>query len=299
MSEHLIGAVVERSPGPRYFESLRFAEIAPRRPLPKASVFAKWRAGAPEQARFTLRPPPETWRGTAGPFRDAPNKSEGAQWMARAHDALAADAIVLVTGTDLTPGPRDRERLATWAGHLAGGGKRRIVWQPGGLWDIDEAATFANSLGVVCAFDPLESPAPTGEIAYARVRAIGARSRLGEGLLSAIVESIAASDAATIYLAIESELGFKKARRVSELLADLREESGGTGVLRRGGGGIVIDLGDEEEDEEDEELDEDEEDEEDEELDEDEEADEDEDLDDEGDEDLDDEDDEDDEDEDE
>lgn len=272
MSEHLIGAVLERAPGPKYFESLRFAEIAPRGPLPRTSVLTRWREAAPEQARFTLLAPPDTWKSAAGPFRDDPSKAEGADWLARAHDALAADAIVLATGRDLTPGPRDRERLERWVARLGARG-RRIIWQPGGVWDTEEAASFAQKMGIVCAFDPLEGPAPAGEIAYARVRAIGARARLGEGLMSSIVDAITDAPAATVYLAIDADDAVKKARRALALLEETEAEGGGA-VLRRTGG-VAVDLGDEDEDEDDEDEDADEESDEDEE-DEDDEDDEDE-----------------------
>jgi len=106
MSTHLVGATLERAPGPRYFQTLRFAEIAPRRPLPRPSVFTKWRAGAPEGARVTLHVPTETWKGTAGAFRDDPKGHDGAKWITASADGLRADAIVLVTGRELTPGPR-------------------------------------------------------------------------------------------------------------------------------------------------------------------------------------------------
>jgi uncharacterized protein YecE (DUF72 family) len=253
MSEHLIGAVLERAPGPRYFESLRFAEIAPRGPLPRPSVLSKWKSAAPEGARFTLLAPAQSWRSESGPFREDPAKAEGAEWIARAHDALGADAIVLATGRDLTPGPADRERLARWAARLGARG-RRVVWQPGGVWDVEEAAIFAAKIGVVCAFDPLEGAAPAGDVAYARVRAIGARARLGEGLLSSIVDAIADAPASTVYLAIEADDAIKKARRAAAMLAENEAEGGGA-VLRRTGG-VAIDLGDEDEDEDDEDEDE-------------------------------------------
>jgi hypothetical protein len=143
MPTHLVGAVLPRAPGPRYFESLGFVEIAPRRPLPRPSVLSRWRTAAPEQARFTLLAPTETWKGSTGAFRDDPKSAEGARWIAQSADALGADAIVLATGADMTPGPRDRERLALWAERLRDRGKRTVVWCPGGLWDLDDAAEWA------------------------------------------------------------------------------------------------------------------------------------------------------------
>jgi hypothetical protein len=186
------------------------------------------------------------WRTSQGAFRDDPKTSAGAKWLIESGTALAADAIVVSTGADLTPGPRDRERLARWAGHLLSRSQRPVVWQPGGLWESEDAEALATSLGLVCAFDPLEGPAPAGPIAYARVRALGARARLGDGLLRSVVDVLSEASAETVYLAIEAEDAVRKARRTSDILEALAAGGGG-GQLRRAGG-LVVDLGDEDDD---------------------------------------------------
>jgi uncharacterized protein YecE (DUF72 family) len=218
MKRSLTGAVLERAPGPRYWESLALAEIAPRDPLPRASVLARWRREAPESARFTLLAPRDAWSSKQGAFREEKALAAGTRYVVEAADALAADAIVVATGKDVTPGARDRERLAKWIERLAEGGKRKVVWFPGGLWDVEDAAVAARAIGAICGFDPLESTAPPGEIAYARVRAIGARSRLGEGLLASIAETVQAAAAATTYVAIEAPDGPRRAKRLAQLL---------------------------------------------------------------------------------
>lgn len=255
MSELFIGAVLERAPSNRYYELLRFTEIAPRHPLPRPKVFSGFRSAAPSEAHFTLLAPPDTWKHTSGPFREDPRQSAGAEWLARTHDALAADAIVLVTGPTLSPSARDREHFVRWATWLKDTNRRRVVWQPGGVWDFEDAADFARKIGVVCAFDPLEEEPPPGEIAYARVRAIGTRSRLGEGLLTSILDTMTEADADTVYLAIEADDAIKKARRAVQLNRNLVE--GGGAVLRRTGTTSLEDLEDEDDDFEDEDEDED------------------------------------------
>ena len=54
------------------------------------------------------------------------------------------------------------------------------VWIPDGLWDLRTAVTFANELGVICAFDPLvRDPGQPPEVHYdlERVRALLADRR--------------------------------------------------------------------------------------------------------------------------
>jgi hypothetical protein len=249
-SERLFGAVLSRAAGPRYWESLRFAEIAPREPLPRPSTLKKWRNSAPEQARLAFRPPPGAWLRALGVPLDCGGK-EAMNWMRDAADALGADALVLETGRHLTPGPRDRERLARLVARLEGSVHRPIVWVPGGLWDSEDAAQLAASIGAICGFDPLEGPAPSGALAYGRVRAIGARARLGEGLLRAIVDVSAESSAASTWIALESEDGMRKARRASEMLAAI-DEGGAPSPRTR-----MADLADEDSDAFDDDADED------------------------------------------
>jgi hypothetical protein len=224
-SERLFGAVLVRAAGPRYWESLRFAEVAPRDPLPRPSTLGKWRRSAPEQARVTLLAPAGAWKAALGPSTDRA-ATEAARWIRQAAAAIAADAVVLATGKDLSPGPRDRERLARLVERLAGRGGCRVVWVPGGLWDREDAAQAAAAIGAICGFDPLEDAAPAGELAYGRVRAIGARARLGEGLLRSIADVVASATAGATWIAFESADGMRKARRATEMLAAIGKSGG-------------------------------------------------------------------------
>ena len=230
----LVGAVFPRVPGARYWSSLGIAELAPRRPLPRPAVLGRWRRAAPEGARLTLLAPTETWKGPAGALREDPGSSEGVRWLMAAADALAADALVLSTGAEITPGPRDRERLARFVGRLARG-RRPVVWLAGGLWEPEAAAEAARGFGAVAGFDPLEAQAPPGSLAYARVHAIGAHARLGEGTLARIAETLLAATAETSYVVLDAGEGPRRARRLAEMLA--------SGEIPRPGA-IELDAGD-------------------------------------------------------
>jgi hypothetical protein len=180
-------------------------------------------------------------------------------------DILGAIAIVLHTGAELTPGARDRGLLADFVERLKPSG-RMIVVDPRGLWEHEEAASFATSIGAVYAFDALENDAPAGDLIYARVRPMGARPRLTEGYIMMIAERLVS--AAEAYVSIDSENPLRDLKRLSAALAGLE---------------LAPDEDEEEEDDEDE--DEDDEDEDDEDKDEDDEDEDDEDEDDEDDED--------------
>jgi hypothetical protein len=153
-------------------------------------------------------------------------------WLAEAATAVGAKALVVPTLGEVRTGPRDRERLATYFGALTKAlPNTPMVWEPGGLWDAEEAEPFAAKLGVAYAFDPLDvppaplrvrelpKPARGGSIAYLRIKGIGARARLGEGALAVIIEAIASrADAETIFVAIESPRSVREATRLLQLV---------------------------------------------------------------------------------
>ena len=66
--------------------------------------------------------------------------------------------------------------------------------------------------------DPLEPPPGKRADVYARVRAIGVRSRLGDGLLSKIAENLLTLGAEEAFVAIEAGDATKRGRRLIELL---------------------------------------------------------------------------------
>ena len=84
------------------------------------------------------------------------------------------------------------------------------------MWEPDEFATRATELGAVPAFDPLLVPAPVvGPFQYARVRTVGQRARISEGLLYEIDQVLADSERA--YVAIESSQSFRRATELQAL----------------------------------------------------------------------------------
>src|SRR5690606_34215831 len=112
-------------------------------------------------------------------------------------------------------GSRDRGLLAAYFDRLRREG-RSLVWAPSGLWEPDMAAELAEELGVLYAFDPLETEPPSQALAYARVEALGTRTRLGEETLERIAESLEGVEEA--FVAIRSPKSFQKALRLLRLL---------------------------------------------------------------------------------
>ena len=184
MAEARIGTVdiPERMDRARYFRELDFLELSALFAGPlKPSVLAGWAEVAPRGslalvAPFVLthRKPPKaaklwTHDATTGDFRDsAPGRVALAE-LRKAVDQLGASHVVFKSPSLFAASQANRDQLARFFGEVATeeavGAPR--VWIPDGLWDLRTAITFANELGVVCAFDPLvRDPGQPPEVHY-------------------------------------------------------------------------------------------------------------------------------------
>src|SRR3954447_2404000 len=114
----LAGSVLDRLPGAKYTAKLRFAEFAPRSPLPRAPTLRRMRGELAKECVLALRAPKSSLVSARGPLRFDAALEHGLDWLLHARDALAAKIVVLPTPSDLTPGKRDRELLAAFAARL-------------------------------------------------------------------------------------------------------------------------------------------------------------------------------------
>jgi uncharacterized protein YecE (DUF72 family) len=226
-----VGAVIERPPGPKYHAALDFAELAPRPPLPKPKTSAKVREDLPDGFVLALSAPRSTFVSARGPLRIDDGLEGEIAWLADTAKAIDARVVVVPTLGEVRTGPKDRERLEAYFALLRNAlGDVSVVWEAGGLWEQDEARRLADEMSVAYAFDPLDaelqrsaalgSRSHAGSLAYLRVRGMGARTRLGEGALSMVVDAIERlSDAREIFVAIESQRSVREATRLKQLLA--------------------------------------------------------------------------------
>lgn len=219
------GATLDRFPGPKYLASLHFAELVLRSPRPRPATLGKMRRAAnKETLRIALVAPREALADSTGTMKVENLKTE-MDWVVRSADALSATAIVLPTGRDFTPGQRDRDRFAAYLDALGRTSGRFVVWHPAGLWERDTAERFAEKLGIVLAFDPLEDDAPAGPIGYARMRAMGARSRISTGMLEKIAVKVGEVGYGDAYIALESASSYRDAKSIQSMLAGRVYES--------------------------------------------------------------------------
>ncbi|MEM9193244.1 MAG: hypothetical protein AAGF12_28980 [Myxococcota bacterium] len=217
MSRVHVGASIERMPGPKYREHLRFAELALRAPLPRRATLTRWRKETPEPVLAVLAPESSVV-SEHGPLRDSDQLTAGKTWLAEAAAALEATAVVVCTDGRVSTGQRDRDRLRGYFDSLNLPEGCRPVWIAGGLWEAEDAFAFAERMGVIHGSDPLEAD-PLGDVYYGRIRGIGMRTRISEGMLMEVEARLSALAASEAFVSIESERSVGEAEKLAAMLA--------------------------------------------------------------------------------
>jgi hypothetical protein len=221
------GSAVDRVPGPKYCAKLRFAEFGPRAPLPRAPTLRRARhEQLPAGFIVSLRAPRSSLVSARGPLRFDDDLERAWDWLLKTRDALAAKFVVLPTPPDLTPGQRDRELLTALSARLPKEPGRYWVWEPSGPWEPDEAGRLATALGFVLSFDPLLDPVPEGPIAYARLRALGARKSFSDAALEDVSVRLGAAQAEASFVVIDAPRAFEYAARLQQLVSQGAEAPG-------------------------------------------------------------------------
>jgi hypothetical protein len=153
--------------------------------------------------------------------------------------AIRPEAIVLPTGPRFGP-TKENQRLLSEVVKACQSVARFVAWEPHGVFEVAEAARWAEDAGAVYVSDWSREAALTGPIGYTRLRALGRSGGISQNQLERILELLPDFGEAFIVVEGEGALRFKNA-----LAAALEEE----GLL---GGGEDED-GDEEDFEDDEE----------------------------------------------
>lgn len=130
--------------------------------------------------------------------------------------ALEARVMVVPTPPEVTPAQVWRDRIARVFDALPRDA-HVLVWEPHGLWEIEDAAMAARKFGVVLAVDASRDPVPPGPIAYVRLRALGETRSFGVSALERVVDSIGPRRDAYVLIETDSALAECKAlRRITQ-----------------------------------------------------------------------------------
>jgi uncharacterized protein YecE (DUF72 family) len=171
-------------------------DVLDRTPETKAATLKKWRKEAGPRLAFSLVAPK-----AVAAVRPTPALDEGLARLLEAQRILHARFILLATPVEVTPAALPRERLGKVVERLREGlGEARsvvrIAWMPRGVWELDQAARFADRLGIDLATDPMADPREPfwdASLRYVRLSAVGGRTAFPATRMRAVAELLVAS----------------------------------------------------------------------------------------------------------
>jgi uncharacterized protein YecE (DUF72 family) len=206
---------------------------APDAAAPSLATLRRWRKSVPPRFDFAVVAGPQLSRVK---MSDAAERElEAAQG---AIDALQARCFVLRTPPDVTPAAVWRERVRAIAQRFPRDATH-IVWEPSGVWELEDAASQARAWGVVLAVDPARDLVPPGPVAYLRLRSLGETRSFGAVALERVVRAV--GDRREVFAIIETESALVEAKRLRSLARAKRSTKlGGGGRLVRPRSGIVV-----------------------------------------------------------
>jgi hypothetical protein len=146
-------------------------------------------------------------------------------------DLLEARVVVVKTQADVTPSSVWRDRLRAFFDHI-----RReavaIVWEPAGLWELEESTRFAKKIDVVVGVDAARDTVPDGSVAYARLRALGETRSFGAAALERVARNV--GDRRDAYVVIETDSALAECKALRKAVVRARQgNKGGMGRLLR------------------------------------------------------------------
>lgn len=200
---------------------------------PTLPTLRRWRKSVPPAFDFAV---------VAGPELSRAKMTEGAEReleAARAAiDALQARCFVLRTPPDVTPAAVWRERVRAIVERIPRDATH-FVWEPSGVWEVEQAAAQARAWGVVLAVDAARDAVPSGPVAYVRLRALGETRSFGPVALERVVRAV--GERREVFAIIETDSAMVEAKRLRSLgRAKRSSKLGGAGRLVRPRGGIVV-----------------------------------------------------------
>ena len=205
---------------------VRGLEAASLKQAPSAATLRKWRKQVPPQFEFSVVAGPSVGKLKPGAAFDAERDA-----LLATATVLEARVIVIPTPADVTPSKLWRDRLAKLVEGLPSDATS-IVWEPSGLWEIEDAAEQAKKMGIVVGVDPARDAMPEGPVAYGRLRASGGTRAFSTAALQKVADSI--GERRDAYVIIETTSALKEGKTLRGLVRQAKAGArGGLGRLIR------------------------------------------------------------------
>jgi uncharacterized protein YecE (DUF72 family) len=192
---------------------------------PSVSTLRRWRRQVPPHFVFTVVVGPNVGRLKAS------SEYEGELAEARAAiDVLEARCVLVPTPAEVTPSKVWRDRMAKLVDKLPSDATQ-VIWEPRGVWEVEDAAVAAKKWGVVLAVDATRDPIPAGPVAYVRLRSMGESRSFGTTALERVVKAIGPRRDA--FVVLQSPTALTECKRIRRLAQSVRApKTGGSRVIR-------------------------------------------------------------------
>jgi uncharacterized protein YecE (DUF72 family) len=221
---------------------IRGVDAASFRQAPTAATLRRWRKAVTPQFEFSVVCGPAVGKVKASDALETELKA-----MLETAKVLEARVLLLATSSDVTPSKLWRDRIAKLIERLPRD-VGSVVWQPSGLWEIEDAAAQAKSWGITVAVDPARDAMPAGPVAYGRLRAAGGTRAFSTTALQKVADSI--GDRRDAYVVFETTNALKEGKILRALVRAAKPgKRGGLGRLVRPKGAPLRVSDDEQEEE--------------------------------------------------
>lgn len=204
---------------------LRGLDAASLKLAPTDATLRRWRKAVKPQFEFSVVGGPAVGKLKAGDALEAELAA-----MLKTATILEARVLLIATSPDVTPSKLWRDRFEKLLERLPRDANS-VVWEPSGLWEIDDAAAQAKKWGIVVAVDPARDPMPAGPVAYGRLRAAGGTRAFSTAALHKVADTI--GERRDAYVVFETTGALKEGKILRALV---REAKGG----KRGGLGRLV-----------------------------------------------------------
>lgn len=198
-------------------------EDASPTPTTPASL-RKWRKQVPPHFEFGVFLGPH-----ASSLKPSPKLEDEVKYALEAAGALEARNFIIRTPRDVTPAQLYRDRLAKMRDRFPRD-VVNVIWEPQGVWEIEDAAVVAKKLGLVLAVDPTRDPVPANPVAYLRLRALGETRSFGPSALERILEAVG-TNRRDVYFVLETASALTECKQLRSIAQ--RAPSGRTGGMSR------------------------------------------------------------------
>jgi uncharacterized protein YecE (DUF72 family) len=197
----------------RYQQTFNLLEIgAEPNQVPKSTTLKKWRESVPSDFVFSVRLP-------AAVSRLERLDERALEEVCATVATLDASFCVMMTPPSVNPSARSKKLFEELLRQLSQRGVKRVVWEPHGVFERDEAEAWAEELGVLLAVDPTRDDPTPGPVVYARLRALGAGARVGAAAAERVAERIVEFSSA--YVVVEGQGAERVARGLRETVGTL------------------------------------------------------------------------------